>query len=61
MQFLLTIVCLLAAGLALAFIKAMDFGAGLTIILVVPVVLFAVYSLARIPYKGPETAKQSRA
>lgn len=57
MQFILMGVTLCGIIAAMLFVKSLDLGTGLTMALVLPLVLLAVYCLARVQTEAPEAEK----
>lgn len=53
MQFLIGGICFIAGSAAMIFVGSLKLSFGLTAILAVPMVLLAVYGIAKIPTEGP--------
>jgi uncharacterized membrane protein YobD (UPF0266 family) len=58
MEYIFTAIIFVAVVAAMLFIKSMNLGAGLTIALVAPLILLAIYGLARVQPR--ETATDDR-
>lgn len=58
MQYVFVAICFFGAVAAMLFIKSLNLSAGLTAVIVVPLVLLVIYSMARIKPKESETVNQ---
>ena len=59
MNIIFAIICVFGAAATIMLLSTLDLGGVLKAALIIPMVLLAVYSMARIPPKGPETEKNT--
>lgn len=58
MQYIFAAICLAVVLAAMIFVKSLELGVGLTATLVLPLVLLAIYSIARISPDESKTPKR---
>lgn len=58
MQYIFVVLCFFGAVAAMLFVKSLNLSGGLTAVIIIPLVLLVIYSMARLQPKESETANQ---
>ena len=60
MQFIIGVICFIGGVSAMIFVGSLNLGFGLTVTLAVPLVVLAVYGLAKVPTESRQSLKPNK-